>query len=142
MGAHLTFRTRTGNGLRPDGTWSDWSAALADSDAQIPISIVSTAGGLAQAQSIFFNIPNSVTQGVELETIWQPIDHLQILFNYSYLDSYVTQGVGVDPADPNAYAPNAHPLFTAAQCQASYLASISSHATPACTPDVFTMTQA
>jgi hypothetical protein len=28
--SRLAFRTRTGNSMRPDQTWSDWSAALAD----------------------------------------------------------------------------------------------------------------
>ncbi len=31
-GAHLVFRTRTGNSLRPDATWSDWSAPLTDAN--------------------------------------------------------------------------------------------------------------
>ena len=25
--------------------------------------------------------------GVEVETVWQPIDSLQVLFNYAYLDA-------------------------------------------------------
>jgi iron complex outermembrane receptor protein len=70
-------------------------------NAQVPLTVASTSGGLAQAQSIFFNVPEAISQGFELETIWQPIDNLQILFNYSYLDAHVTKASGViDPADP------------------------------------------
>jgi iron complex outermembrane receptor protein len=103
------------------------------SDAQIPISIVSTTGGLAQAQSIFYNIPKAVTQGFELETIWQPIEHLQLLFNYSYLDAHITRASGViDPADPAALDPAARPIITQAAC----LAAVGTAA--ACSTDVFT----
>jgi hypothetical protein len=36
-GSRIVFRTRTGNSIRPDKTWSDWSAPLADpAGAQIP----------------------------------------------------------------------------------------------------------
>jgi hypothetical protein len=34
-GGTIAFRTRTGNSLRPDTTWSDWSEAVNASDAQI-----------------------------------------------------------------------------------------------------------
>ncbi len=30
MGAGISFRTRTGNAARPDGTWSNWSAPISD----------------------------------------------------------------------------------------------------------------
>jgi iron complex outermembrane receptor protein len=87
---------------------------------QIPLTIPSTAGGLAQAQSVFFNVPKAKSQGFELESIWQPIDHLQILFNYSYLDAHVTKGDGVvDPADPAALANGAKPDLSFAQCASS-----------------------
>ena len=86
-------------------------------DAQIPLTIANTTGGIATANSIFFNIPEAVSQGIELESIWQPIDHLQILFNYSYLDAHVTKGSGVvDPADPTAVAPGAKPVAALAPC--------------------------
>ena len=102
-------------------------------DAQIPITVASTAGGLAQAQSIFYNIPDSITQGFELETTWQPIDHLQILFNYSYLDAHITNSMGVvDPADPAALDPAAKPIITQAACIAA-----ATGATP-CSADIFT----
>ena len=55
-------------------------------------------------------MPTSVSQGVELETTWTPIDHLSILFNYSYLDSTISKGQAADPADPNALEPGAKPM--------------------------------
>lgn len=82
-------------------------------DAQVPLSVASTSGGLAQAQAIFYNVPEAISQGFELETIWQPIDNLQILFNYSYLDAHVTKSNGViDPADPAALDKDAKPTVT------------------------------
>ena len=89
-------------------------------NAQIPITVAATSGGLAQAQSIFYNIPKSLTQGVELETTWQPIDHLQLLFNYSYLDAHITESRGVvDPADPAALDAQARPIIAQATCAAT-----------------------
>jgi iron complex outermembrane receptor protein len=86
-------------------------------DAQIPLTVVNTSGGIVQANSVFYNIPRSVSRGVELETIWQPIRNLQILFNYSYLDSHVTRSVGtVDPADPAALDPKATPTTPLTPC--------------------------
>jgi iron complex outermembrane receptor protein len=97
---------------------------------QVPISIVPTTGGIGgTTQSVFFNVPKAVSQGFELESIWQPIDHLQILFNYSYLDAHVKAATGVvDPADPTAVAAGASPQTPLTACASS--------ATPAC--DVFT----
>ena len=111
-------------------------------DLQIPIGVVQTAGGLAQSETSFLNVPKSITRGIELEGTWTPVDNLSVIFSYSFDDAYITQGQAADPADPNAYAPNAKPLYTAAQCEASYLASFTSHATPVCTPDIYTQTAA
>jgi iron complex outermembrane receptor protein len=105
------------------------------SDLQIPISTIQTAGGLAQSETAFYNVPKSVSEGFELETTWTPIEHLSILFNYSYLDSHITQGTAADPADPNAIEPNAKPLYTAAQCAATAAA-----VHPDCTADVYSTT--
>jgi iron complex outermembrane receptor protein len=97
---------------------------------QIPLTVTQTAGGLGQTQNIFYNVPAAKSQGFELESIWQPINHLQILFNYSYLDARVTKGDGVvDPADPAALALGAKPDVTFAQCNAS---------PTLCTADLFT----
>ena len=86
---------------------------------QIPISSVSTVGGLSQGSTNFYNVPKSVSQGVEIEVTYQPIDNLQILFNYSYLDASVTEGTAIDIADPAALNPAARPTQTVAQCVAA-----------------------
>jgi iron complex outermembrane receptor protein len=90
------------------------------SNYQAPITIVPTSGGVGIAQGVFFNIPKSVSQGVELETTWQPIEHLQILFNYSYLDAHIKRATGVvDPADPTAIMPGAKPAIVGGSCTAN-----------------------
>jgi iron complex outermembrane recepter protein len=124
VGAKHTF----GNFLTADvaAFWYNYT------DLQIPLSTIQTAGGLSQSETAFYNVPSSISRGIELETTWTPIEHLSILFNYSFLDSYITSGEGADPADPNAVEPNAKPLFTAAQCLATAAAK---H--PDCTVDVF-----
>ena len=75
-------------------------------NAQVPLLQPSATAG-ATASSILFNVPKAVSFGVELETIWQPIDHLQILANYAYLDAHVKSGQAIDPADTCAQAPGA-----------------------------------
>jgi iron complex outermembrane receptor protein len=75
-------------------------------NAQVPLA-QPAAGGGSVANSILFNVPKARSQGVEVETIWQPIDNLQILANYSYLDAHVTKGLAIDPADSCALAPGA-----------------------------------
>ncbi|WP_394763125.1 TonB-dependent receptor domain-containing protein [Phenylobacterium sp.] len=98
---------------------------------QIPIASVSTAGGLSQGSTNFYNVPKAISQGFEAELTWQPIDNLQFLFNYSYLDAYVDTGTAIDIADPAALDPAAKPLQTVAQCTAAA-------ATPTpCPADVF-----
>ena len=104
---------------------------------QIPIAQIQTAGGLAQSETSFYNVPRSISRGIEFETTWTPIDHLSILFNYSFSDAYVTKGSAADGADPNAAEPGAKPLFTPAQCMATIA---SAH--PDCTIDIYTQTAA
>ncbi|WP_334161776.1 TonB-dependent receptor [Phenylobacterium sp.] len=49
----------------------------------------------------FFNMPKARIVGFELETIWQPIEGLQILANYSYLNSELREACCFqDPEDP------------------------------------------
>jgi iron complex outermembrane receptor protein len=103
------------------------------SDLQIPIGQVQTAGGLAQSETSFYNVPQSVSKGVELETTFTPIDHLSILFNYSYLDSTVSKGTAADPADPNALEPGARPILSPAACKAS----VGTTKFGACSADVY-----
>lgn len=108
-------------------------------NAQIPLTVVSTAGGVVQANSVFYNVPKAVSRGVEVETIWQPIENLQILANYSYLDSHITESRGaVDPADPAALDPDANPIGSIADC-------VARQATPSttdnCAADLFSIAQ-
>jgi iron complex outermembrane receptor protein len=120
-------------------TFGDWlvlnAAAFhyAYQNLQIPLSTVQSAGGLTQSETNFFNVPNSISQGFELETIWAPLEDLQILFNYSYLDAHITKGSAPDPADPNATAPGANPAVTNAQCVATFGTT-----GQLCTPDIYT----
>jgi iron complex outermembrane receptor protein len=82
-------------------------------DLQIPISIAQDAGGLTQSETAFYNVPTSVSTGLEFEATWVPFENLSILFSYSYDDAYATSGEAADPADPNAIGPNAKPLSCA-----------------------------
>ena len=98
------------------GVKRDWSPRLQTNvsmfyydyqDAQVPVSYQPAVG---PQQSIFFNIPKSRSVGVELESIWAPLDALQILFNYAYLDATIREACCiVDAADPLAVAPGATP---------------------------------
>jgi iron complex outermembrane receptor protein len=84
------------------------------------LAVVQSAGGLSQSETSFINVPDSISQGAELETIISPIENLQVLFNYSYLDAHISRGVFADPADPGAIAPGATPALTDAQCLADF----------------------
>ena len=106
---------------------------------QIPIAQVSTAGGISQSATSFYNVPKSISQGFELESTWTPVDHLSVIFSYSFDDAYITSGTAPDPADPNAISPGAKPLFTPAQC----LATLNQlGVAPDCGYDVYTATTA
>ena len=77
-------------------------------DAQFPLTVPQ---GTGTSFGVFYNIPRSIIQGVELETVYAPIDHLNLLFTYAYLDAHVSKGGGVsDPNDPTASQPGASPL--------------------------------
>ena len=82
-------------------------------DAQVPLSVQQ---GTTPAFSIFYNVPRSIIQGVELESTWQPIDRFNILLTYAYLDSHVSKACCVsDPVDPTATAPGASPAGASSQ---------------------------
>ena len=89
---------------------------------QIPISVIRTGDflgqSIAQGTTSFYNTPKSRSQGLELETIWQPIQDMQVIFNYSFIDAKIVDGQAVDTVDPTAAQPGAKPLHTLAQCQA------------------------
>ena len=98
-------------------------------DFQAPVTVPAVSGGFAQSQGVFLNVPKAVSYGVELETIWAPIDHLQILLSYAYDDAHIKTLSGViDPADPTGVQPGAKPIGALTTCAAS----------PASPCDVFT----
>jgi len=74
---------------------------------QIPLSVQPTSG---PAQTETFNMKEVVSYGVELETIWTPIDRLSFLFDYSYLNATIHDNdCFLDSNDPDAQAPGANP---------------------------------
>ena len=76
-------------------------------NAQVPLSVQQ---GVNPPFTLLYNVPRSVLQGVELEATWAPIDRLNVLFTYAYLDAHVTKGCCVsDPNDPLAIQPGAQP---------------------------------
>jgi iron complex outermembrane receptor protein len=88
---------------------------------QIPITVLEGGTGtlaISQSTTSFYNTPKSRSQGFELETIWQPIQDLQLIFNYSLIDAKIVRGQAVDLVDPTATQPGAKPIHTIAQCQA------------------------
>src|SRR6185369_12103868 len=121
-------------------TFGDWLTAnlavfhYAYENLQIPLAVVQTTGGLVQNATGFFNVPKSVSQGVEIETQWSPMEDLHILANYSYLDAHVTRGLAADPADPNATEVGAQPLYTVAGCA---LHTVATPGNPACSLDIY-----
>ena len=74
---------------------------------QIPLSVQPATG---PAMTQVFNMKQVVSYGLELETIWQPVEHAQILFNYSYLNATIhdTSDCFIDGADPHGLAPGAN----------------------------------
>ena len=84
---------------------------------QVPIDV--NTGALVVTE--FENVPNAVSQGIELQTIWNPIRHLNLNFTYAFDDTFVTSncslqhGVAtgtcfVDVVDPLALAKGAKPV--------------------------------
>ncbi|WP_165844081.1 TonB-dependent receptor [Phenylobacterium kunshanense] len=83
------------------------SAFLYDyQDIQIPISGLNPVTNTNV--SSFFNLPKARVIGFELETTWQPIDNLQILANYSYLNAEIREACCFqDSEDPRGLVPGA-----------------------------------
>jgi iron complex outermembrane recepter protein len=63
-------------------------------------------------------VPKSRSEGFELEALWQPIDDLQLILDYSYNSTRIVDGHAVDLTDPTAAQPGAKPLHSLAQCTA------------------------
>ena len=56
--------------------------------------------------SLYANLPKAQIKGFEVESIWQPIDDLQLVANYSYLDAKVKEACCYqDPDDPTGLQP-------------------------------------
>jgi iron complex outermembrane receptor protein len=97
-------------------------------DIQIPLSFFNETLGANQTR--FVNVPSAENYGLELEATWQPIDNLQILANYSYLNAKIKEGVFTpDPDDPLALLPGA--VIAPASAQAAN-ACIPGRTPPAC----------
>ena len=83
-------------------------------DIQVPLSFFNETIGANQTR--FVNVPKAENYGLEIETVWQPIDRLQILANYSYLNAKIKEGVFTpDPDDPLALQPGANIAPASAQ---------------------------
>ncbi len=79
------------------------------SNDQAPLVFQPAYGG--PISTLLFNIPTVRTYGFELESMWRPIDNLVLSFNYSYLNSTITNTGGncfEDTSDPAALAPGAN----------------------------------
>jgi iron complex outermembrane recepter protein len=113
------------------GVKKNWGATLQTNLAlyyydyknlQIPISVIQTGAlmgqAIAQGTTSFYNTPKSRSQGLEVEILWQPINNLQLIANYSYIDAEIREGFAVDTADPTAAQQGAMPIHTIAQCMA------------------------
>ena len=80
-------------------------------DFQVPLTVANLTGGLATSQSRYLNVPKSISEGIEFESTWAPIDNLRILFNYSFNPSRIDQLTNIiDPNDPEAVQPGAKPV--------------------------------
>jgi len=87
---------------------------------QAPVTVPAVSGGVAQSQGVFLNVPKAVSYGLELESIWSPIDHLQIALTYAYNDAHIKELKGViDPADPTGVAAGARPIGALSTCAAA-----------------------
>jgi iron complex outermembrane recepter protein len=77
-------------------------------DFQAPLSVQLPGGTFFATQ--FVNLDAEV-KGVEVETVWSPVDPLSLFVNASYVDSEITRGCCFqDTADPTAVAPGAQPV--------------------------------
>jgi iron complex outermembrane receptor protein len=67
-------------------------------NAQVPVTVLNA----GVTQSNLLSISKSRSDGFELETVWTPIDRLQLLFSYAYDDtSILTNHQYLDTVNPN-----------------------------------------
>nr|QQZ52065.1 TonB-dependent receptor [Phenylobacterium glaciei] len=76
-------------------------------DLQLNLSQLNATG--TAAASNFVNV-DATAWGVELEAQWRPIEPLQMIASYGYLNTEITKGCCFyDPADPSALLPAPSP---------------------------------
>jgi iron complex outermembrane recepter protein len=74
-------------------------------DFQAPLSVQLPGGTFFATQ--FLNL-DAESKGVEVETVWSPVDPLRLFINASYIDSEITRGCCFqDTTDPRGQAPGA-----------------------------------
>jgi iron complex outermembrane receptor protein len=84
---------------------------------QAPLTVVNNSGGLAVSQSRTLNVPKSYSQGVEIEAVWQPIDHLSLSLSYGFNDTSIETLTNIiDGADPEALDKDAKPIGPLITC--------------------------
>jgi len=84
---------------------------------QAPVTTIPTGGGVATAQTVFYNIPKAISKGFEAEVNWAPIDGLRLNASYSYVDAYIDEASGlIDPTDPTGVDPGASPIGALTAC--------------------------
>ena len=84
---------------------------------QAPLTVVNNTGGLAVSESRTLNVPKSYSQGVEVEALWNPIDHLSLQLVYGFNDTKITSLTNIiDGGDPEALDKDAKPLGPLVPC--------------------------
>jgi iron complex outermembrane recepter protein len=79
-------------------------------DFQAPLRVQLPGSGGQLFATQFVNL-DAEMKGVEIETVWSPVDPLRLFANASYVHSEITRGCCYqDAADPTATAPNAQPV--------------------------------
>ncbi len=101
------FKTTIGHNLQVDvaAFYYDFQ------NYQAPLTVVNNTGQLATSASGYIDIPKAVSEGIEIESTWTPIENLRILFTYGFNPTKVVGLTNiVDPADPLALQPGAKPV--------------------------------
>jgi iron complex outermembrane receptor protein len=69
----------------------------------------------------YVNLPQVETTGFELETIWEPIDNLRLMFNYGYTNPEIGDTPAlVHALDPAGLDPAAQPLGAVVPCTPAF----------------------
>ena len=84
-------------------------------DFQAPLSVQLPGGTFFATQ--FLNL-DAESKGIEVETVWSPIDPVRLFVNASYVDSEITRGCCFqDTTDPTGVAPGAKVVDAASGAQ-------------------------